>query len=338
MLKGQGPHEVSGTVQASVVIPTHNRKELLARVLHSYEGQKGLEDSFELVVVDDGSSDGTELLFSGLDDAVPLPRNAILNRYRSLVMQVKTGWLGCYARGESPGPDGAVFVRYVRIKKSGRSAARNIGIGFSVYPLIIFADDDIFVEPEFIRKHSSAHSRDDGLVVMGRVIHTRDLNNPFSARWKPGDINRAFLSTGNASVLKRPLVEAGLFDERYRVYGWEDFDLGIHLQENGLRSVKKRILGYHYDPPMQLLIPREVYEKEKERGQSAVYFYTSHPLRWVRRFTLVNSRILKFLFRMLGWKNWFLSRERITVMKRVFLLIIRYKGYFDGIDEGKKEY
>jgi len=34
--------------------------------------------------------------------------------------------------------------------------------------------------------------------------------------------------------------------------------------------------------------------------------------------------------------NWFLSRKRIRYLKGIVRLIIRYKGYFDGIDEGKK--
>jgi len=42
-------------------------------------------------------------------------------------------------------------------------------------------------------------------------------------------------------VLKKYLFEAGLFDEDYTVYGWEDFDLGIHLEENGLESQKRNI-------------------------------------------------------------------------------------------------
>jgi len=38
----------------------------------------------------------------------------------------------------------------------------------------------------------------------------------------------------------------------------------------------------------------------------------------------------------LGYGNWFLSKGRISFFKGLILLIIRYKGYFDGIDEGKK--
>jgi len=323
-------------MHASIIIPTHNREELLTRVLGYYACQAKPDGDFEILVIDDGSTDGTESLFNDLQDVDMEGSSRILAGYTDRILAVKKGWY-------LPDTDESIFigknnlfVRYIRVKKSGRSTARNVGIGFSAYPLIIFADDDIFVEQEFIKKHIAAHENEDMLVVMGKVIHTPDLENPFSTTWKLKDINTAFLSTGNASVLKKYVVQAGLFDEWYRVYGWEDFDLGIHLQEIGVRSVKRKIYGYHYDPPGKFITPREVYEKEKQRGISAVYFYTGHPLKWVARFTLIHSRILRALFKLLGYGNWFLSKKRISFFKGLMRLIIRYKGYFDGIDEGKK--
>jgi glycosyltransferase involved in cell wall biosynthesis len=235
-------------------------------------------------------------------------------------------------KGESPS------VKYIEISKSGRSLARNVGIAFSANPLIIFADDDIFVEPGFVAKHLESHQPGDRLVVRGIVIHTRSLDDPFSARWKLKDINSSFLATGNASVLKEYIAGAGGFDENYTIYGWEDFDLGIHLEENGIGSAKRKIYGYHYAPEPVFLAPVDIYEKEKERGLTAAYFYKHHPLRWVRRFTLVENTPLRALFNLLGRKNWFLKKKRVTSFKRLLRLIIRYKGYFDGVEEGRKLY
>jgi glycosyltransferase involved in cell wall biosynthesis len=330
-------------MQASVVIPTHNRESLLSRVVGYYAGQVDVPGDFELVIVDDGSEDDTHQLFTGLTDVTIENRETLTAGHREIITIARKGWY----RPEDPNnlfiPESSVYVRYIKIRKSGRSTARNVGIGFSAYPLIIFADDDIFVESEFIKKHMEAHSPDDRLVVMGKVIHTGNLEDPFSARWKLKDINTAFLATGNASVLKRYLVEAGLFDEWYRVYGWEDFDLGIHLHELGLRSEKQRVYGYHYDPSQksagrrEALSPRSVYEKEWERGLSAVYFYTHHPLSWVKRFTLVENRFLMGLVNLLGWNNWFLKKEKLRLHSGLFKLLVRYKGYFDGVEEGLRK-
>jgi glycosyltransferase involved in cell wall biosynthesis len=322
-------------MKASVIIPTHNREKILARVLTFYCRQVSPGDGFEVIVVDDGSTDGTENLFTGLKKAAIDSAGETARRYQGRILLVKKG---SFKPAAESGSRGELNLLYVKLKKSGRSIARNVGIGFSNYPLIIFADDDIFVETDFVLKHISAHRLDDRFVVMGRVIHTDDIEDPLSARWKPKDINTAFLATGNASVLKSYIVDAGFFDENYQVYGWEDFDLGIHLEEMGLKSEKRRIYGYHYELPGRTYAPLQVYNKEKERGVSAVYFFRNHPLRWVRRFTLVYNKPLKMLFKLLGRKNWFLTKAQITSPLGIKLLIIRYKGYFDGIAEGMRMY
>ncbi|MFW6139678.1 MAG: glycosyltransferase, partial [Spirochaetota bacterium] len=393
---------MSEPLYASVIIPTYNRKQLVERVLKYYSLQS--ERRFEVVVVNDGSDDGTSSLFQNLQKMELSCRGSESNaqeeagRYRSgtgngqeknkgrrrpdeneaggnrgaeqyydRIVEIRKGWW------EAPGNAGGTFegynfiqksysrksvsprktsasssspgvaphpfsLKYIELKKSGRSAARNTGVLMAGYPLIIFADDDIFVEPRFVQKHLHSHKEDDRCVVMGKVIHTRNIHNPFSARWKPRDINTAFLSTGNASVLKRYLLHAGLFDEGYTIYGWEDFDMGVNLRQMGLRSVKKRIYGYHYHRPERVFSPEAVYRKEKERGFSAVYFYKNHPLRWVKRFTMVHNGVLEAVFRILGFRNWFLSRHRMSYRNPLFVLIVRYKGYFDGITEGRKQY
>jgi glycosyltransferase involved in cell wall biosynthesis len=186
-------------MQASVIIPTHNREKILARVLKFYSRQVSSGDGFEVIVVDDGSTDGTETLFTDLKKAKIDSAAEIILRYREKILLVKKGQ---FKPVTESGTGSELNLRYVKLKKSGRSVARNVGIGISDFPLIIFADDDIFVEPDFVSKHISAHRQDDRSVVMGRVIHTDNIEDPLSARWKPKDINTAFLATGNASVLK----------------------------------------------------------------------------------------------------------------------------------------
>jgi len=321
-------------MNASVVIPTHNREHLLNRILGCYARQEHGTRDFELVIVDDGSEDETHTLFEALHDIARDDPGPAATRYERIIEMAKKGYI------KPSRSEGEVFVRYIKILKSGRSTARNVGIAYAVHPLVIFADDDIFVEPAFIRKHAESHDIDDRIVIMGRVIHTADADNPFAARWKLKDINTAFLATGNASVLKQHLIDAGLFDEWYTVYGWEDFDLGVHLQENGLKSAQKKIFGYHYDPSLkrqEIVKPAAVYEKERERGLSAVYFYKNHPLKWVKRFTLVENRWLKGLAILLGRNNWFLKKDTFPRFSGLFRLIVRYKGYFDGVAQGLQD-
>jgi glycosyltransferase involved in cell wall biosynthesis len=323
---------MSGNLKASVIIPTYNRKAVLARVLSCYGNQTARPGDFEIVVVNDGGDDDTSSVFKRLSG---LEIGFLSKERKKTVLEARFGTLFDLVTGRPEAKGGKAGVHYLKIVKSGRSAARNIGILVSKNPLVIFADDDIFVEPEFVQKHIEAHRPGDDLVVRGMVLHTESLEDPFSARWKPKDINTSFLATGNASVLKEQLLMAGCFDERYTVYGWEDFDLGIHLSENGLKSVRRNIKGYHYDPKKKTIRPSEIYGKEKERGSSAVYFYKSHPLPWVRRFTLVENGMLRMLFRVLGRNNWFLRKDTISRFKGILRLIIRYKGYFDGVAEAE---
>ncbi len=330
--------KVYNYMKASIIVPTHNRKHILGRVLSYYCQQDLQKNKYEVVVVDDGSSDKTSSIFEELKDKVDYHAKPGTREYQKRIISAKHGLFAPGSNKGSQCKQDPINLIYIQLRKSGRSIARNAGILFSTYPLIIFADDDIFVEPDFVKKHIEAHSPDDMRVGMGKVIHTGDLEDPLSARWKLKDINTAFLATGNASVLKKHLIQAGLFDEDYTVYGWEDFDIGIHLEENGLESQKKNIYGYHYDPPGSTLNPGTIYDKEKERGFTAVYLYLNHPLRWVGRFTLINNRSLKILFRLLGHGNWFLSRNGFAFFKGFFRLVVRYKGYFDGIEEGLKFY
>lgn len=326
-------------MKASVVIPTFNRAQILPYTLRYYGSQVCSKETFECIIIDDGSTDSTPGLFKniGLMDGSAVSKGG-LEECTDSIEKLRAGWCKQIVLDKRTIDIEPVFVKYIRIIKSGRSIARNIGIKFSLFPLIIFADDDIFVEPGFVKKHVESHAADDKTVIMGKVIHTVDFENPFNAHWKLKDINTAFLATGNASVMKRHIVDAGMFDEKYTAYGWEDFDLGIHLKDMGLRSIRKKIYGYHYDSPETFLEPQNIYKKERERGNTAVYFYETHRLKWVKRFTLIDNRVLKCIFGILGYRNWFLTKKKIGFLKGLFRLIIRYKGYFDGIQEGKDHY
>ena len=323
-------------MKASVVIPTFNRKNILIRVLNEFFKQRGTYNNFELVVVDDGSTDGTSDAFNALDELNGV-NVELAEKYSEIIIEIKYGRLSQIISFNNY--DANPEIKYIRIKKSGRSVARNIGIELSYGDLIIFSDDDIFIEKNYIFKHIKYHYPKDKLVIMGKVINTEDLNDPFSAKWKLEDINTAFLATGNASVLKRYLKEAGGFDENYKIYGWEDFDLGVHLKEIGLRSIKKPIYGYHYNQATDYTDLTALYKKEKERGITAVYFYSNHPLTWVKRFTLVKNRFLPFLIDIFARKMSKKYQKKGKVkLKGIKRLLYRYKAYFDGVSEGKKIY
>jgi len=170
---------MSRDLKASVIIPTHDRKQILEKVLSYYGAQTAREDQFEVVVINDGGSDDTQSMFASFTKIDPDEKKAFSKGQKRRIEAALQGNLA----GVIPEAEASPSVTYIEISKSGRSLARNVGIGFSSHPLIIFADDDIFVEPGFVSKHIEVHRPNDRLVVKGIVIHTRSLDNPFSARW-----------------------------------------------------------------------------------------------------------------------------------------------------------
>jgi hypothetical protein len=52
----------------------------------------------------------------------------------------------------------------------------------------------------------------------------------------------------------------------------------------------------------------------------------------------VESRAVRAIFTLLGRNNWFLEKRRVRRFGGVVKLIVRYKGYFDGIAAGKERY
>ena len=120
------------TIQVSIVVPTYNRKSLLQDCLQSLLHQDLPPRTLELVVVDDGSTDGTP----------ELVRNLL--------------------RAQIP-----VRLIYHRQENRGVSAARNQGFSISSGPFVGFIDDDEIVPPDWTRKALNMLKADPDLAGVG---------------------------------------------------------------------------------------------------------------------------------------------------------------------------
>ncbi len=230
-------------MELSIVVPTYNQADLLAECLQSLGDQTLPSEAYEIVVVDDGSTDHT---------------GAVLDAFQ------------------------ASFLRSARVRfpvNRGRSAARNAGIARAVGPLILFVDSDVVVRRDFLEWHLRTHQRTGpGILSRGPVVL---VPNPSLAR--SGQIPRfatspAYLDTANAAVEKAVLLRAGLFDEAFSAYGWEDFELGVRLKRLGIRRVFcRQAVAFHVQPQALWEGIDRLLRKEEERARSAVYFYRKHP-------------------------------------------------------------
>ena len=242
----------------SIVIPTYNRLPILEKCLRALEKQKLSEENhiegYEVVLVDDGSTDGT------------------LN------------WLAVH-KDEFP------HVRCFEQNHAGPAAARNLGVEKAQGDTIIFIDSDLVVLSNFLQAHTNAlvqgreklgsdtsGTRRDRFFTYGAVINTCNFANPTAEPYKITDFSAAFFATGNVAIPKHWLEEAGLFDNGFQLYGWEDLELGVRLKNLGLKLIKcPEAVGYHWHPPFTLQQIPKLIDQEIQRGRMGVLFYQKHP-------------------------------------------------------------
>lgn len=239
----------------SIVIPTYNRKPILEKCLKALERQQltdGKIEDYEIVLVDDGSTDGT------LD------------------------WI---AREAKEFPHVNCFIQ----DHFGPAAARNLGVEKARGDIIIFIDSDLVVTDNFLQSHANAlvagreKFGSDRLFTYGAVINTCNFENPTSEPYKITDFSAAYFATGNVAIARKWLEEAGLFDTGFQLYGWEDLELGVRLKKLGLQLIKcPAAVGYHWHPPFSLEQIPSLIDKEIQRGRMGVLFYQKHPTWEVR--------------------------------------------------------
>ena len=254
----------------SVVIPTYNRLPILEKCLRALEQQQ-LEapiSAYEVVLVDDGSTDATVSWLRENADAFP-------------------------------------HVRLVLQDHGGPAEGRNRGVDQARGDVIVFIDSDLVVTDGFLLAHArrleqSWQERGDRLCfTYGAVINTANFDDPTSEPHKLRDLSWAYFATGNVAIDRQVLERSGLFDTRFRLYGWEDLELGERLRRMGVVLVRcPEAVGYHWHPPLSLdQVPRLI-AVEGERAKMGLVFFRKHPTRRVRfiiQFTVLHRLLWELL-------------------------------------------
>ena len=153
-----------------------------------------------------------------------------------------------------PAPAGTEFLS---LPRCGTGAARNAAMRAARGELLIFAGDDTYAEPDWIRQHLQAHHlRAEPGMVVGRTDWMRwPEETVFDAMIRETSMIFFFHLMGsgktygfrhfwtcNASLPKRVAEEAGGFDERLRPYGLEDLEFAFRVERSGHAGVL-----YHSD-------------------------------------------------------------------------------------------
>jgi len=203
----------------SVVVPTVGRCDSLRRLLGSLALQTAPAEDYEVVVVDDGSSDGTAKLVAEFAKGAPF-------RLRSL-----------------------------RQEGSGAAAARNRGVLHAAARVVLFLDDDVVAAPELVAQHLAFHrdwaglghaclgfmdwrrgEHDGPLTEYLRTTGNQYLDWDRVCAGDPDDVGWQAFWTGNLSVKRDLLLTYGLFDGHLaRGVMGEDLDLGRRLEHAGMQ-------------------------------------------------------------------------------------------------------
>lgn len=228
----------------TLIVTTYNWKEALASVLASALRQTRLPD--EIIVADDGSSDGTDKLVAQIAAQAPVP---VLHSWQ-----------------EDQG---------FRAAKS-----RNKALAKAKGEYIILVDGDIIMERHFIEDHLAV-AKDGFFVQGGRALLSARNTAKIFARDGQGRIsffdatlaNRknafrcrplSFLFSGegrgiggiracNLAFFKEEAVAINGFNEEFQGWGREDSDFVCRLMHHGVRRYNLRFaaVAYHlYHPPL----------------------------------------------------------------------------------------
>ncbi|MCX7856654.1 MAG: glycosyltransferase [Deltaproteobacteria bacterium] len=248
----------------SVLIPTYNRAHLLKKSLESLKNQSISKDLYEVVVVNDGSTDDTEWVSRSYSNQINL--------------------------------------KYVFQENSGISAAKNLAIFVSEGPIILFFDDDDVADYNLLKEHLRFHNeyRLENFACLGYTTwhpsvhitpvmkYVTDVGQFLFSynNLKDGqELDFTYFWGGRTSCKRSFLVKHGIFNQDFR-YIIEDIELGFRLVSFGLRVIFNR-------QAKSFMIRQISYEQFCQRcerqGRALFLFSLLHPYPVVQRYCMVDG-------------------------------------------------
>lgn len=134
---------MSTRLPISIIIATRNRRHLLAQTLQALAKQSWPREQFEVVIADNGSTDDTRAV---IDAAAAAP--------------------------------GAPSITYLYVREPGKSAAVNEAFGIARGDLLVFTDDDVEPEPQWLERLHAAAEETGADFVAGRVLPKWEVDPP----------------------------------------------------------------------------------------------------------------------------------------------------------------
>lgn len=209
----------------NIIIPTCNRKASLLRTLESLSRQTYPAERFEVIIVDDGGTDGTE----------------------------------CITEQNFP-----FALRYLRQENQGEIVARNYGVEQSAGEILIFLDDDIEVNPPYIETIIAVHKQYPRAVVLGELVEIAWLPSDVSRSktleqkaLEPEALTFVDCMSGIVSLTRSGFFEIGamqplLVGEGRNIWGGIDLGYRAHRREFSFWRAKGAIAIHHDEAAVSL--------------------------------------------------------------------------------------
>lgn len=191
----------------SVVLPTYNGEKKISILLNALKAQIG--QSFEVIVMIDGSTDETKALVEAFEAPFPI----------------------------------LIFSQ----PNMGRAVVRNSGADKTSGDLLIFFDDDMEPSPESVQRHVQFHQNHFGLLCGNQIEiestsktdiqnYKANLSQKWTSKYPPGltrmGFENLFFTAGSCSVLKDTFKELGGFNNQ--LTDAEDYDLAYRALEKNI--------------------------------------------------------------------------------------------------------
>jgi GT2 family glycosyltransferase len=201
----------------SLIIPTYNRGEVLCRTIAMALAQTYA--SYEVLVIDQSQT---------IDTMVEAYLQSVADR-----------------------------VQYIRLPTPNLPAARNVGVRAATGEIVIFLDDDVVIEPNYITLHVRNFADRSIGAAAGVIVNSFDesvslpLDSNESRRpasrwldcWPDRNLSKSqtdgvttldWVCGGNTAYLRQAIIDAGFSDERFGGTGWcEDADLSTRVRHRG---------------------------------------------------------------------------------------------------------
>lgn len=252
VLKDLSLREREKPIQFSIIIPTYNRSDVLLKCLKSLDEMDYDPQDYEVIVVDDGSTDDTE-------DVV----KAFKSKY---------------------------ILKYFKKENGGPGPARNLGIKNASFEYLLILNDDAICYPDLLIEHNKVHKQypNQKISVLGAFPYIEKAQKKIFVYFlehstlvfaypimKAGQLyNYRFFWTCNISIRKQAIVDAGMFDEDFKEPMAEDTELGYRLEKMGYYVL------YH---PDALTIHEHSMDingfakRQRMCGRNVVLLFNKHP-------------------------------------------------------------